>query len=172
MSSRPRRLPRDAGVLLGALLAAVLVTGCGSSSQSSASATSATPADQTTGATAPSQKATPGGSTGAQAQVPGTSTGASGHATAPAPSPPTGGRLLRRFAGTGNGRVGTIVVSAPSTLVWRARRSGIQIFTSSGFMLVNSPSTTGAIRLSHGTYRDVRVASGAGWLIELRSASS
>jgi hypothetical protein len=56
--------------------------------------------------------------------------------------------------------------------VWKARRPGIQIFTSNGFMLVNSRSLTGAVRLSRGTYRGVRVSSAAHWSVELRSAPS
>jgi hypothetical protein len=63
------------------------------------------------------------------------------------------------------------VVSVPTTLVWRVDHPPIQIFTSSGFMLVNSQAASGTIRVSRGTYHGVRVASGEGWTIELRSQS-
>jgi hypothetical protein len=168
MSSHPGRLPRSAGLALTAALAIIVTAGCGSSSQSSATAGSTATTSTTAGATAP--PAPSGASTGTTAQTPTTATGASSSSSSPAAAPPPSGRLLRRFTGTGNGRLGTIVVGAPSTLVWRAGHPGIQIFTSSGFMLVNSQAPTGFIHLAHGTYRGARVASGGGWVIELRSA--
>jgi hypothetical protein len=84
-------------------------------------------------------------------------------------SPSPGGRPLRRFAGYGDRSLGTIVVRSASVLVWNARHPAIQIFTAEGFMLVNSKLPNGAVQLSAGTYRGVRVASGAHWSIELRS---
>lgn len=103
--------------------------------------------------------------------------------TTPSPGGPTpsptkvasaapNGRLLRRYAGNGNTQLGTIVVRSPSTLVWKAQHPPIQIFTTKGFILVNSTAPTGVTRLSAGTYRRMRVASHAGWSIELRSRSS
>jgi len=65
-----------------------------------------------------------------------------------------------------------LVVSARTLLVWSADHPRIQIFTSKGFMLVNSSSPTGTVRLSRGTYRGVRVSSPARWSVELRSPSS
>lgn len=96
------------------------------------------------------------------------STHSSTHDATPSP----GRRPLRRFTGDGNARLGTIVVRSPSLLVWSARQPAIQIFTSNGFMLVNSKAPNGFIRLAGGTYRGVRVASPASWSIELRSLSS
>jgi hypothetical protein len=61
-------------------------------------------------------------------------------------------------------------VHARGRLLWNAQHAGIQIFTSNGFQLVNTRSQTGAVRLSSGTYRAVRVSSAAGWTVELRSA--
>jgi hypothetical protein len=87
-------------------------------------------------------------------------------------APTSSGRLLRRFAGSGNTRLGTIVVSSPEVLVWQARHPAIQIFAANGFMLVSSDAPKGSIHLSRGTYRGVRVASRAGWSLELRSRSS
>lgn len=85
--------------------------------------------------------------------------------------PPVGGRLLRRFAGSGNTRLGTIVVSSPAVLVWRAQHPAIQIFTAKGFTLVSSHASSGSIQLSRGTYPGMRVASRARWSIELRARS-
>jgi hypothetical protein len=170
MSSHPRALRNTAGLALTAALALIVAAGCGSSSQSSATAGSTATTSKTAGASAPS--AASGASTGTPARTPTTSTGASPRSSTPAAAPAPGGRLLRRFTGSGNGRLGTIVVGAPSTLEWHAGHPGIQIFTSSGFVLVNSQAPTGFIRLAHGTYRGVRVASGAGWVIELRAAPS
>jgi hypothetical protein len=68
--------------------------------------------------------------------------------------------------------LGTIVVSVPSVLIWHAQRAPIQIFTSSGFLLVQSATANGNVRLAKGTYRGVRVASHAGWSIELRTRAS
>ncbi len=80
-----------------------------------------------------------------------------------------GGHLLRSYSGAGNTRLGTIVVRSPSVLVWSAHHPPIQIFTSRGFMLVDSEEPNGVIQLSRGTYRTVHVASRADWSIELRS---
>jgi hypothetical protein len=87
-------------------------------------------------------------------------------------SPSPGGRLLRRFAGSGNRSLGTIVARSPTVLEWNVLRRPIQIFAMRGFMLVSSKAAHGTILLSPGTYRDVRVASAAAWSIELRSRSS
>jgi hypothetical protein len=65
-----------------------------------------------------------------------------------------------------------IVVNVPSVLSWHAARAPIQIFTSSGFLLVQSGASNGSVRLSKGTYRGVRVATHAGWSIELRTRAS
>jgi hypothetical protein len=103
--------------------------------------------------------------------------GGSTHSSTHDAMPSPGGRPLRRFTGDGNARLGTIAVRSPSLLVWSARQPAtrqpaIQIFTSNGFLLVNSKAPNGFIRLAGGTYRGVRVASPASWSIELRSLSS
>lgn len=98
------------------------------------------------------------------AKIPGPATT---HRAASAP----GNGVLRRFAGSGNTQLGTIVVRSPQVLEWRTARAPIQIFAANGFMLVNSPAPSGSIHLSRGTYRSVRVATHASWSIELRSRS-
>jgi hypothetical protein len=77
--------------------------------------------------------------------------------------------VLRRFAGSGNTRLGTIVVRSSQVLEWRVAQAPIQIFAANGFMLVNSSSPSGSIHLSRGTYRSVRVATRASWSVELRT---
>ncbi len=178
MSSPQRKLSRGVAALLLVAVAAILFAGCGSSTSSSStgavttattSASTATASSTTTTATAPDV------STGAQGKAPANtskaSTGASSSGSAPPPAPSASGRLLRKFAGSGPERLGTVVVSVPSTLVWRADHPPIQIFTTSGFILVNGQAASGTIRLSRGTYRGVRVASREGWTIALRSQS-
>jgi hypothetical protein len=81
------------------------------------------------------------------------------------------GSLLRRYTGNGNRQLGTVVLSSPSTLAWKAQHPPIQIFTAKGFIIVNSTAPSGVTRLSRGTYRGLRVASHAGWSVELRSSS-
>jgi hypothetical protein len=68
-------------------------------------------------------------------------------------------------------RLGTIVASSPEVLVWSVQHPTIQIFTTNGFILVSSGAPNGSIQLSRGTYLGVRVATHAGWLIELRARS-
>jgi hypothetical protein len=77
--------------------------------------------------------------------------------------------VLRRFTGSGDTRLGTIVVRSPQVLQWRTARPPIQIFAANGFMLVDSSAPSGSIHLSRGTYRSVRVAAHASWSVELRT---
>jgi hypothetical protein len=109
-------------------------------------------------------------STSARAtQAPATPANGSGpaktHSTASAP----GNGVLRRFAGSGNTRLGTIVVRSPQVLEWRTAGAPIQIFAANGFMLVSSSAPSGSIHLSRGKYRSVRVATHASWSVELRT---
>jgi hypothetical protein len=176
MSSwRDRHLGGVGVVSIVALLGVTLLAGCGGGSSPAGSAGS----NQTT---APS-----GGST---STVAGTSAGTSNTAStahpahapvqstkAPAPNstqgaaPRVGGRVLRRFSGSGNTRLGTIVLSSPAVLVWSAQHPAIQIFTAKSFMLVSSHAFSGRLQLSRGTYPGIRVASRARWSIELRARS-
>ena len=74
----------------------------------------------------------------------------------------------RHYAGNGDKPIGTIVVKSPVVLTWTAAKPKMQIFTSKGFVLVNSTASSGSVHLSKGTYRGVRVASGGTWAIVLR----
>jgi hypothetical protein len=188
MSAFPDRRSALAGALSLAL-AAALLAGCGGGGGSgstvsvtvpaTAPATSAAPSG---GGTATSKHAAPGAGAPKASSAPaggttsapsGASSASSAGSTSSTPaSPPPSGRLLHRYTGTGSGRLGTIVVSAPAVLSWHAQQGPIQIFTSSGFLLVQSAAANGSVRLSKGTYRGVRVASRAGWSIELRTRVS
>jgi hypothetical protein len=164
-----------------AMLATALLAGCGESSSAGSAATQSRTVTVSTGSVAASkptahrtdthQRAAPAHPSGAPApseQVPASiSSGASAQ-----PSPAPSGGLVRRFTGSGNERLGTIVLHAQSVLSWHVQHGPIQIFTSSGFLLVQSQQPNGSVRLSRGTYRGVRVASHAGWSIELRARTS
>ncbi len=176
MSSPSHKRAGRAAAILIVVFAAVLLAGCGGSSSTGGSTqtvvvtSASTPHTTTTAhpgrvATTSTGATTPTGATK-------TSTGAAAPGSSHSTSSLPGGHLLRRFAGFGNTRLGTIVARRESVLVWNAQHPPIQIFTSSGFVLVNSMSPNGSIQLSGGSYQGVRVASHAGWSIELRSASS
>jgi hypothetical protein len=174
MSSPLRRLCNRAGVVLGVLLAVSVPVSCGKSSQTASTAGSQNGATTAKSATATSATGAPAGASGSisstpTAQTTSTSGGTTASTPLHSPTPTPGGRLLRRFSGYGNGRLGTIAVHARSLLSWRAGQPHIQIFTATGFMLVNSRSTTGTVSLSRGTYRGVRVSSAARWSVELRA---
>ena len=64
------------------------------------------------------------------------------------------------YAGHGNKAIGTIALKSPVRLTWSAAKPKIQVFTSTGFVLVNSRKSSGSVLISKGTYRGVRVASG------------
>ena len=159
-----------------ALPAMVLLAGCGSGGSSSAVTntvvvkTVATPGAGTQPTSTPTSstatRPTQSGTGGSRSTTP-TSTG-TGDTAAPVAPTPTG-HVLREYSGAGNARLGTIVVHSPSVLVWSTQRVPIQVFTSTGFILLNSSSSTGSTRLSGGTYRGVRVASRARWSLQLRT---
>jgi hypothetical protein len=73
-----------------------------------------------------------------------------------------------RYAGNGDKAIGAMVIKTPVTLTWSAAKPKIQVFTRSGFVLVNSTKSSGSVRISQGTYRGVRVASRGSWTITLR----
>jgi hypothetical protein len=174
MSSPHLRLPNRAAALLGALIAVTIVAGCGGSSNTGSTAGSTTAAAAVTSTSGKSTTTTAAGASGTATSAPAhpAATGASAPTSVQPGSPSPGGRLLRRFTGSGNGRLGTIVAPAGSRLLWSVHHAGVQIFTSNGFMLVNSHFPAGAVRLSRGTYRGVRVSTAGSWVIVLRSASS
>jgi hypothetical protein len=171
-----RHLGRIAVAALVAL-AATLSVGCGGGSKSASSVASS--AVTTTVAASSTVTKAVGGSAGRSSahSAPVRSEKAPARpAKAPASGSPgtvpiAGGRLLRRFAGSGNTRLGTIVVGSSEVLAWRIQRPPVQIFTANRFILVNSHASTGDVRLSRGTYPGVRIAAKAAWTIELRTQS-
>jgi hypothetical protein len=172
MSSPRRRRSNGFAAILGGLLAVSFVAGCGGGGATSSVAGSGTAASQSAGSSVVSKKTAVGASGGVRGGASNTGSAASAPASIHGVRPVPSGRLLRRFTGSGDARLGTIVVHGPCLLVWNASGPAIQIFTSSGFMLVNSHVPNGTVQLSRGTYLGVRVASAAGWSIELRSRSS
>lgn len=176
MSSSPDRRFGGVGVVsLVALLAVTLLAGCGSSTSGSAGSSIQATAQGSgsTGTAAAGSAAGAQGTTSTAHAVPThtQSTKPLSAGSTQGAAPPVGGRLLRRFAGSGNTRLGTIVLSLPAVLVWRAQHPAIQIFTARGFMLVSSSAPSGSIQISRGTYPGMRVATRAGWSIELRPRS-
>jgi hypothetical protein len=174
------REKRVGGTVVAAtmLLIAAALAGCGgggdsvSSSSGSTTQTAAASAGTTstaTGATTSTTHSKPAAST---KPAPQQSTKAS---TSPSTSknvaPTPGGRLLRHFAGSGNTGLGTLVIRSRAVLSWNAARPPIQIFTARGFLLVSSHAASGSVQLSRGTYTGMRVATHAGWTIELRTRS-
>lgn len=153
------------------MLVVIVAAGCGGSNHTASTGGSASATAPSTSAaasaTGTAAKTTSAAQATRTAGTPSSAAPTTVHAAAPSPS----GHLLRRFTGYGNGRLGTLVVHARSRLLWNAQHAGIQIFTSNGFQLVDTRSLTGAIRLSRGTYRAVRVSSAAGWSVELRSTT-
>lgn len=154
---------------------AVALAGCGGSSSTSTqtiTSTTASTGAASAGATSASKTASSAQSASTPAKA---AKAKSSTSTAPgssaAASPPASGPVLRRFAGSGNTRLGTIAVSSPEVLVWGAQHPPIQIFTAKGFILVSSGASSGSIKLSRGTYAGVRVATHAAWSIELHARS-
>jgi hypothetical protein len=174
MSSRCPSISRAAAAALAVPAVVVLLAGCGESSTSSSSASSApapTPS-AATGTSASSTKTTAGAPTTSSPSHSSTSPAAPTGSSTPSattPAAPAGVRVLRRFSGHGNTALGTIPLHSPAVLAWSAGQPPMQIFTSRGFLLVNSKGSSGTVRLARGTYRGVRVASRGSWVVELRS---
>lgn len=174
-----------AALALLALLATVVLPGCGEGSSgstqastpaSSIAASTVTVQTSSTGAaktTTSSSKATTSSSSaptpakGANTAAPDSST----HGSSTVTSPPASGPVLRSFAGSGNTHLGTISVASPELLVWSAQHTPIQIFTTNGFILVSGRTSTGSVRLARGTYAGVRIATRAGWSVQLHALS-
>jgi len=150
------------------VLAALTIASCGSEhKQPTTSTTTTTPATapastsraHTTSTTAPKSGASHTAAPAATSSSP----------AASAPSSPSGQVATgRSYTGRGNRAIGTITLRSPVTLTWSTTKPKIQVFTSLGFVLVNSHKTTGSIKLSKGTYRGVRVASPGTWTVLLR----
>jgi hypothetical protein len=162
-----RPMQRSTHALAAALIGATLVAGCGSSHHSAATGAASqgqTSAVGATGAQATATSAHPGALHGASSPV--------RRGTTPAkPAPPTipVGPLLRSFSGSGNGTLGSLSEKTPVVLTWKTAAPPLQLFTSKGFMLIDSTSRRGAVRLARGRYKKLRVASRNQWTIEIHA---
>jgi hypothetical protein len=79
------------------------------------------------------------------------------------------GAVSRVLTGTGNMAIGTLSENTTVVLEWSATGPPIQIFNPHGFLLVNSSSPTGRVRLARGVYKDLRVAAKGHWTIQVRA---
>lgn len=162
---------------LFATVALAALAGCGEGSSNGSTQASAPPASSTAASTATAQTTstdaskTVTSSTSAQAPAKTAPPGSSTQSSSTAKLPPASGPVLRSFAGSGNTRLGTISAASPELLVWSAQHTPIQIFTINGFILVSGRTRTGSVRLARGTYAGVRVATRAGWSVQLHALS-
>jgi hypothetical protein len=154
-------------------LGAILLASCGSGGSSSTLTTRTEQARTTTGATATASSATTSrpSETSPRSTTRSTPHSAPAPASAPRVATSPGERLVRRFRGHGQQPVGTIVLGSPAVLAWSSSSPSMQIFTSKGFLLVNSKTRGGTVGLSKGKYKGVRVASPGSWTIVLRRKS-
>jgi hypothetical protein len=181
-SSLDRYLGRILTIALAALVAS-LIAGCGKGSSSTSSSTSAQTSVASTRTTAgatgtdSSSTKTSGSSTSVSVAAGAAARAAEARKLAAKAQASGGGslvvrgRVLRRFTGSENALLGTVVVGAGEVLVWRAQHPPLQIFTANRFILVSSHGSAGSVQLARGTYSGVRVASSGGWTIELRARS-
>jgi hypothetical protein len=148
--------------LAAALAVGLLVAGCGSSTTSSTT----TPKTTSTAAKPPL---------------------VSQHPTKPAPKhhpghvivvhlppkPPVikAGALIQTLAGNGDRAIANLSEKTTVVLEWQTSTPPIQIFNKHGFVLVNSPSATGEVRLARGKYTGLRVATKGAWTLEIRASA-
>ena len=183
----PRSVRPIRGQVVAALAATAAIAGCGSSS--ARPSTTSTVAAQTTAGRhhsadpaqhASSKHARKDGHTGRSTSSQKRS-GTAAHGTVRAKAstrPPvqakqpaiSAGAVTRSLSGTGNQSIGTLSEKSTVVLEWSTTSPPIQIFNTHGFMLVNSSSATGRIRLTRGDYTGLRVAAKGHWTIEVRAA--
>jgi hypothetical protein len=171
-----------------ALLAGGLAAGCGGSHKPTAASSTAAQATAGTSpattsststthkpATKPSSgstKHTSGSSKNAAVTTPSAPHKNSSRATQKRSSHPPlipAGPLLRAFAGTGNTSIGTLSEKSTVVLEWTTTKPPIQIFTSRGFLIISSHTRSGGVRLAHGRFPGVHVATKGQWTIQLHA---
>ena len=150
-----------------ALAAGALIAGCGSSSTTPSTST-VSPVKTSTVKTRNSVVPKPAHHAGAKH---------SGPVARPAPKAPVvkvpkrvviqTGPVLKSLFGDGDKAIGTLTASTAVVLEWSTTKAPIQIFNSHGFVLVNSSSGTGEVRLARGTYTEMHVATKGRWTITL-----
>jgi len=178
MSPRPPRshLP-VCGRLGAALAAAIVLAGCGSSGTSSSS--SSTVARQPVGSQKhsvadPHDARSKHARNGTQAVPSTSSTKHSQSVARPAvrsKSPViSAGAVTRSLSGTGDRAIGALSEKSTVVLEWSTTTPPIQVFALHGFLLVNSNSATGRVRLARGEYKGLRVATKGHWTIQVRAS--
>ena len=78
--------------------------------------------------------------------------------------------LLRSLSGVGDQAIGTLSEKATVVLQWSTTKPPIQIFNPHGFLIVNSDSLTGTVKLARGEYKGLRVASKGSWKIRIHAS--
>ena len=89
------------------------------------------------------------------------------------PHPPVirAGRTIRSYSGTGNHAIGSLSEKTAIVLEWNTSGQQIQLFTGQGFLILDSHSRAGRVRLAPGQYSGLHVASAARWTLLLRAAA-
>ena len=155
--------PRAAGAAV--ILTALLAAGCGSGAthRSDRPAAAATATTLTAAGTAAHRQAS---------ARKGTTVYAVARATPQRSHPPriAAGRVLRTFAGSGPGTLGSVSEKTPVVIEWHATAPHVQLLTGPGFLLVDSHARTGRITLARGSYTRLRISTPQAWTIELRVA--
>ena len=98
------------------------------------------------------------------------------HRTRAAPSTPStpvidAGALIGTRTGTGNQAIGTLIESSEVVLRWSTTKPPLQIFDSRGFLVVDSQSATGSVRLARGSYKGLRIATKGHWTVQVHASA-
>lgn len=175
-----------ARILALAVATGGLVAGCGGSGHGSttsgtaAQQTASTPAITsagTAGAAAPKHHGSAGGAHGgsgsaqSSAQAAGHASGASSQAAKPVAPVIPAGPVIHSYSGVGDATIGSVSERSTIVLEWSTPKPPIQLFTSHGFMLIDSHASSGRVKLGRGTYSGLRVAAKGSWTIRLRATA-
>ena len=89
------------------------------------------------------------------------------------PRPPVirAGRAIKSFSGTGNRAIGSLSEKHAIVLQWSTSAQRFQLFTAEGFVLLDSHTRVGRVRLGPGDYLRLHVASPARWTLLLRESA-
>lgn len=190
IASAPAKVPARAaraGMLVLALGAAGLIAGCGGSGHSSTTATSA--AQQTSGSqgitstgtvgtTAAKHHGAAGGTQGGSGSAQlkeqakhGGQSSSSGVAAKPLAPVIPAGAVIHTYSGVGDGVIGSVAERSTIVLEWSTPTPPIQLFTSRGFLLIDSHAARGRVRLGRGSYSGLRVAAKGSWTIRVRATA-
>lgn len=155
-----------------ALAAGALIAGCGSSSTTPSTSTVSpvkTSTVKTSGSVSPAPAHHAGAKHSSGAKPPAPKTHSAPVIKVPKRAVIKTGPVLQSFFGDGDKAIGTLTASTAVVLEWSTTKAPIQIFNGHGFVLVNSSSGTGEVRLARGKYTDMHVASKGRWTITLHA---